>query len=178
MVNESYTLIATPAYWPIGCIPLKLICNFKSSNSANSYQAIKWAHGSNGCLIDHLTSLSNYFHGFQTFLCARNWNLSALNWFTRSCCAGEFFCCPRQIAFRGCRGPNLIPSPHGWRMGVRLLWWLIYTKGGEKWERSGSIYDVDDVRWTHGVGSSSLMRLTSSAYHTQGNPRCPTLTVQ
>ena len=73
--------------------------------------------------------------------------------------------------FRGCRGPNLIPSPHGWRMGMRLLWWLTCTKGGEKRERSGSIYDVNDVRWTHGVGSSSLMRLTSSAYHTQGNPK-------
>ena len=44
---------------------------------------------------------------------------------------------------------------------MRLL--LICTKGGEKWEGSGSIYDVSDVRWTHGVGSSSLMRLTSSS---------------
>ena len=44
-----------------------------------------------------------------------------------------------------------------------LLWWLICTKGGEKREGSGSIYDVNDVRWTHGVGSSSLMHLTSSS---------------
>ena len=44
---------------------------------------------------------------------------------------------------------------------MRLL--LICTKGGEKWEGSGSIYDVNDVRWTHRVGSSSLMHLTSSS---------------
>ena len=36
-------------------------------------------------------------------------------------------------------------------------------KGWEKRERSGSIYDVNDVRWTHGAGSSSLMHLTSSS---------------